>query len=138
MELTLDEALQKAIEVHKAGQVQEAERLYSFVLNAQPNHPDANHNLGLIAVSDNKADVALPLFKTALKANPKIEQFWLSYIDVLISLNMGHEAKRQIQACKDVGHNSEKIDNLSIRLEPKNSKAKYSFHCRRFLSKNYK
>ena len=29
---------------------------------------------------------ALPLFKTALEANPSIGQFWLSYIDTLIKL----------------------------------------------------
>ena len=32
MELTLDEALQKAIKAHKAGQVQEADRLYTAIL----------------------------------------------------------------------------------------------------------
>ena len=84
MELTLKEALQKAVEAHKAGQIQEADRLYTAILQAQPKHPDANHNLGVIAVSVNKADAALPLFKTALGANPKIEQFWLSYIEALI------------------------------------------------------
>ena len=30
MELTLDQALQKAIEAHKVGQVQEADRLYKI------------------------------------------------------------------------------------------------------------
>ena len=34
MELTLDEALQKAIEAHKAGQTQEADRLYTSILQA--------------------------------------------------------------------------------------------------------
>jgi len=38
MELTLDEALQKGIEAHKAGQIQETERLYTAMLKAQPNH----------------------------------------------------------------------------------------------------
>ena len=84
MELSLGELLKKGVEAHKAGQIQEADRLYTAILQAQPKHPDANHNLGVIAVSVNKADAALPLFKTALKANPKIEQFWLSYIDALI------------------------------------------------------
>ena len=54
------------------------------VLEADPAHPDANHNLGVLAVSVNRAELALPLFKTALDANPGIEQFWLSYIDALI------------------------------------------------------
>ena len=46
MELTLDEALQKGIEAHKTGQIQDAERLYTALLQAQPKHADANHNLG--------------------------------------------------------------------------------------------
>ena len=44
MELTIDQALQKGVEAHKAGQVQEADRLYTAILKAQPKHPDANHN----------------------------------------------------------------------------------------------
>ena len=69
MELTLDQALQKAVEAHKVGQVQEAERLYTAILQAQPKHPDANHNMGVIAVSVGKVQEALPFFKTALEAN---------------------------------------------------------------------
>ena len=34
MELTLDETLQKAVEAHKAGQSQEADRLYTAILQA--------------------------------------------------------------------------------------------------------
>ena len=82
MELTIDQALQKGIEAHKAGQVQEAYRLYTAVLQAQPKHPDTNHNIGVLADDIGKVQEALPLFKTALKANPDMAQFLLSYIDV--------------------------------------------------------
>ena len=54
MELTLDQALQKGVEAHKAGQVQEADRLYTAILKAQPKHPDANHNMGVLAVGVGK------------------------------------------------------------------------------------
>ena len=50
MELTLDEALQKGVEAHKAGQLQEADRYYTAILKVQPKHPDANHNMGVLAV----------------------------------------------------------------------------------------
>ena len=50
MELTLDQALQKAVEAHKSGKLEEAERLYTAILKAQPKHPDANHNMGVLAV----------------------------------------------------------------------------------------
>ena len=62
MELTIEQALQQGIAAHKEGKLRQAERLYRAILQSQPLHPDANHNLGLIAVSVNKADAALPLF----------------------------------------------------------------------------
>ena len=84
MELTIKQALQKGIVAHKEGKTQDAERLYRAILQSQPTHPDANHNLGVLAISVNKIDAALQFFKTALEANPKTEQFWLSYVNALI------------------------------------------------------
>ena len=62
MELTTEEALAKGVAAHKEGNLQEAERLYRAILQSQPAHPDANHNLGLIAVSCNQPAAAPPLF----------------------------------------------------------------------------
>ena len=50
MELTLEEALLKAVEAHKSGQTQEADRHYTAILQAQPKHPEANHNMGVLTV----------------------------------------------------------------------------------------
>ena len=74
MELTIEQALQQGITAHKEGKLKDAERLYRVILQSQPLHPDANHNLGVLAVSANKVDAALPLFKTALEANPRIKR----------------------------------------------------------------
>ena len=60
MELTLDQALQKGIEAHKAGEVQEADRYYTAILKADPKHPDANHNMGVLAAGIGKVEAALP------------------------------------------------------------------------------
>ena len=76
MKPSIEQVLQQGIAAHKEGRLQDAERLYRAILQSQPLHPDANHNLGVLAVSVNKVDAALQLFKTALEANPKIEQFW--------------------------------------------------------------
>lgn len=75
MELTIDQALQKGTEAQKAGKVQEADRLYTAILKAQPKHPDANHKIGMLAVDVGKVDKALPFLKTALEANPKERSF---------------------------------------------------------------
>ena len=116
MELTVDQALQQGIAAHKEGKVQDAERLYRAILRSQPLHPDANHNLGVLAVSVGKADAALPLFKTALEANPKVEQFWLSYIDALIKKQQFDDAKKVLEQAKKQGVAGEKINVLEAQL----------------------
>jgi thioredoxin-like negative regulator of GroEL len=83
----------------------------------QPNHPDANHNLGVLTVALSKPLEAAPLFRLALEANPKVEQFWLSYIDVLISLRRFDEAARALVEGKKSGVSSDKLDAFSQRLE---------------------
>ena len=122
MELTIEQALQQGVAAHREGKLQEAERLYRAILQSQPTHPDANHNLGVLAVSVNKADAALPLFKTALEANPKIEQFWLSYIDALIKDKKFENAKQAIEQAKTQGVDAEKLNVLEAQLSPKSEK----------------
>ena len=117
MELTLEQALQKGIEAHKAEQVQEADRLYTAILKVQPKHPDANHNMGVLAVDVGKVQEALPFFKTALEANPNTTQFWLSYIDALIKLDKLADAKAVLDQAKDKGAKGEGFDKLEQRLE---------------------
>jgi Flp pilus assembly protein TadD len=124
MELTIEQTLQNGVAAHNAGKLEEAERLYRAILQSQPAHPDANHNLGLIAVSVNQAEAALPLFKTALEANPKIEQFWLSYIDALIKAKQFGNAKQALEQAKKQGVAREKLNVLEGQLasinEPEN------------------
>ena len=63
MELTLEQALQKGVEAHKNGNIQEADRCYTAILNVQPKHPDANHNMGVLAVGVGKVREAIPFLK---------------------------------------------------------------------------
>ena len=116
MEITVDEALQRGVAAHKEGKLQEAEKFYRGILGVQPNHPDANHNLGVLAVSVNKADAALALFKTALEANPKIEQFWLSYIDALIKLEKVDVARQALADAQQVGVTAAKLQIFEEKL----------------------
>ena len=120
MELTLDQALQKAIEAHKSGHIQESDRLYTAILQAQPKHPDANHNMGALAVSVGKVQEALPFFKTALEANPSIGQYWLSYIDTLIKLGRIVDAQSVLAEAKEKGVKGEISDQLEQRLNSPN------------------
>ena len=118
MESKIEQLLQQGVAAHQEGNLQEAERLYRAVLKFQPQHPDANHNLGVLAVSGHQAEAALSLFKVALDAKPKIEQFWLSYIDALIKEQRFEEAKQAISDAEKTGVVSDKIDALMSHLIP--------------------
>jgi tetratricopeptide (TPR) repeat protein len=117
MELTVEQILQQGVTAHKEGKLQEAVRLYSTIIQTQPTHQDANYNLGLIAVSSNNIKPAVLLFKTALEANPKIKQFWLSYIEILVKDNQVTTAKAVLRQGRKAGLVGEKVDALEVRLK---------------------
>ena len=83
--MTINQALQKAINAHKDGNFIEADRFYTAILKDQPEHPDANHNLGILCVNLGQNSKAIPFFKTAIKTSPTNHQFWLSYINIFIN-----------------------------------------------------
>ena len=88
MELTLNDTLRKGVEAYQAGKIHKADQCFTTILKAYPEHPDTNHNMGVLAVGIGKIREALPYFETALKGNSRISQFWLSYIDALIKLSI--------------------------------------------------
>ena len=117
MDLTVDQLLQKGVEAHKAGRVKEADSYYTVILKVQPNHPDANHNMGVLAVGFGKVQEAIPFFQKALEANPTIEQFWLSYVETLIRLGRKTEATTELEKAKKLCAKGNLLSNLGNMLE---------------------
>ena len=116
MQLTIEEALHKAVTAHTSGQLQDAEHIYKGMLKIYPNHPHANHNLGLLEVGAGRIENALVFFKTALEAHKDIKQFWLSYIDCLIQLNQTVEAHSFLIEAKEKNGKSEALNHLEQRI----------------------
>jgi len=114
--LTIDRTFKQAIDHHQAGQLQDAERLYRAILQAQPNHPDANHNLGVLAVQVKQSAVGLRYFKAALEANPNRSQYWLSYIDALIQTGQTDAARQVLAQGRKLGLNGESVEAIAARL----------------------
>ena len=50
MEEIIQEALSKGVKMHVAGEFDLASKLYSSVMKLQPEHADANHNMGLLKI----------------------------------------------------------------------------------------
>ena len=111
-EPSTEETFQKAIEAHQAGRLQEAEQLYASVLSKQPQHPDANHNMGVLAVSSGKLEQALPFFEIALQITSVIDQFWISYIRTLIDLNQLGQATELMNKARTEGKQGLPFDEL--------------------------
>lgn len=114
--ITVEAALQQAITAHQAGKLPQAEAAYRAILAAQPNHPDANHNLGVLTVQVGQVAAALPLFKTALEALPSYAQFWLSYLDALIRSEQFEIAHAVLAQGRSLGLAGEAVEALAGRL----------------------
>jgi len=117
MDPQTNKILQQAVIAHQQGKLEEAERLYLTVLQKHPSHADASHNLGVLKVAINDMVVALSLFKIAVEANPKIEQFWLSYIDALIKQNQIQNAKKLLKKARKKGFGGDKLGALEAQLK---------------------
>ena len=116
MELTIDQALQQGVAAHKEGRLQEAENLYRSILSVDPQHSDANHNLGVLAVGVGKVEEALPFFKAALEKDHKQGQYWLSYIDALIKLGQLDNARSVLEQGRGIGLQGDQVDQLEAQL----------------------
>jgi predicted O-linked N-acetylglucosamine transferase (SPINDLY family) len=66
----VQEALNLAVRHHQAGRLAEAEELYHQVLAAHPNHPDALHLLGVIALQSGRHELAAEFLRRAIGIKP--------------------------------------------------------------------
>ena len=107
----------KGLQAHNAGDLSAAEQLYQETLTIKPEHPEANHNIGVVLVAKNELDKALQFFKFALDNSPNVSLFWASYIDTLIKLERIGEAKALIKELRSSGLCCEKIEANSRRLD---------------------
>ena len=107
----------QGLDEHNAGDLNAAEQIYKETLALQPDHCEANHNIGIVLVAKNELDKALEFFKLALNSSPNVSLFWASYIDTLAKLERIIEAKALIKASKKSGLFCEKMKVISQRLD---------------------
>ena len=66
MEISITEAFQTALRHHQAGRLSDAEAVYLHVLQAEPEHVEALHMLGVIARQSQRNDIAIQLIGKAI------------------------------------------------------------------------
>ena len=57
----------KGLQAHNAGDLSAAEQLYQETLAIKPEHPEANHNIGVVLVAKNELDKALAVLQIRLR-----------------------------------------------------------------------
>jgi protein O-GlcNAc transferase len=62
----------QAVALHQQGRLPEAERIYQEVLRQQPNHFDALHLLGVMAVQTRQTERGIELIAKAIKQNKNV------------------------------------------------------------------
>ncbi|MHB8970183.1 MAG: tetratricopeptide repeat protein [Pirellulaceae bacterium] len=107
---------QQALEQHQAGRLSEAEKLYRAILLTQPDHAEAHHNLGMLALQRGKPEVGLPHFQIAWETNPSQGPYWLSFIRVLIQTDHLDEARQVLAAGRQHGLAGAAVDQLELAL----------------------
>lgn len=117
------EMLQIALQHQNSGQIEQAENLYLEILNIEPNHAAANHNLGVIEAKLKGVLAALPRLELAVQEKPEIEQYWVSYIDALMQSGSVDTAVNALESGQKFGLRSETAQMLAaefvIQMEQK-------------------
>ena len=74
MKPTVNQAFEQAVTFHREGKLEEAERLYRSILKIQPEHLDANNNLGVILQHHGKLEQAKEYYKKAIELKPDVPE----------------------------------------------------------------
>jgi protein O-GlcNAc transferase len=99
----LDRLLGEAVAHQQAGRRAEAKALYHAILRIWPHHPAVNHNLGVIALAEDRIDDALRHLKLAVEADPGAIEAWVGYIEALIRANRRDAAMQVIGLARSRG-----------------------------------
>ncbi|MHB8620887.1 MAG: tetratricopeptide repeat protein, partial [Chloroflexota bacterium] len=78
--------LGRAMELHRAGHLEQAEAAYDAALAAEPNNPEALHLRGLVAHQRGQPEEAISLICQAIAARPNVALYYQNLAGVLDDL----------------------------------------------------
>jgi predicted O-linked N-acetylglucosamine transferase (SPINDLY family) len=118
-----DREFARALELHRAGRLAEAEQGYRRILERQPEHADSLHLLGVVALQTGHLDSALELVQRAVALRPDGAVYRNNLGQILERLERGDDAARAYEAaleldpgyaeaCNNLGHLLQRRDRL--------------------------
>lgn len=114
--ISVQQALINGVNAHRAGKIDEAETIYNAILVAHPDHPDANHNMGILLKNKGLANNSLKYFQKAIEIKPSVSQFWVSILQTLIDLNDTSEAERLFEEVERLNLTDDRFLKLKTDL----------------------
>lgn len=86
--------LARAVAHHRAGRLHEAAQDYHAVLDADPDHPDALHLLGVVALQSGQPEPAVQLIGRAIERNNGVADYWDNFGSAQAALGRHREAAK--------------------------------------------
>ncbi len=91
-ELSIDEALQVAVQLHRLRELDNAELIYRRVLDVLPEHPDALHFLGILLYQRGRNGEAIEYIEKSIALDPSMPDRHNNLGNVLLELERHEEA----------------------------------------------
>jgi tetratricopeptide (TPR) repeat protein len=88
----LAQAFNEAVSLQRQGRLRDAEKIYTRVLKAAPDHFDALNLLGTVKAQLGRMGEAHRLISAAVKINPRVAGAWANLGQVLLALKRNDEA----------------------------------------------
>jgi len=111
--LTPEQALQLAIERHRAGELDDAETLYRVLLERWPDHADVLNHMGVLQHQRGDHPRALALMQRAVELAPGVAGMWNNLGNVLLRLERLEPAEHAFRRSIALADSPEAQANLS-------------------------
>jgi tetratricopeptide (TPR) repeat protein len=112
----IETVVEQAVALQRGGRPAEAEALYRQALAREADHPEANHNLGILMMMRGEIAAGVGHFHRALQSDPSRDLYWISYARAL--LISGDAAASQATLAQGRGHGLQgpAVDELEAQV----------------------
>src|SRR5580658_6700382 len=100
-----------------AGDLDQAEKLYRTVLEADPRHAAASYCIGMLKVQRQQPAEGLPHLLAALESNPETFDYWLGYLEALLQAGRTDEAASTLTLARQHGLSGPPVEEFARRLQ---------------------
>lgn len=114
-ELSTEELLGLAMQLHRQGRLDGAQKCYETLLQLEPEHANAMHFLGVLQFQRGQRQAALTRMQRSLVLDPGVASWYNNQGNVLLSLEQFEAAAQSYARCAELDPgNVEVLNNLGV------------------------